>query len=690
MQDAGSSDPDTCIFQGLILPDLTDSVESMRGGFWRRALAVSIDLIAISAFLQVVALLLFPLTHGQVQFSGGPLYGLNCQKLASVPEGVSIPPEFNANSVTDCQQSLLGLPTARALRVSRITRDGAVTKVAQIRQRLDADGKPTPGLPLDIFVLPLLIALRFALDRIGGSMGRRICRLRLSNASDGQYPPPTTSLSRRYAAQALPLAPAWIWSVYAALFPGQELLGSTLYWLFWAGTGIPLLIAALIAADSIIRRRDALYDRFAGTRVLRLDRKNAVVTMAAMAASLPSLAGSVRSDPELMPQASTALPPPLPPQAVRSRNYLVRHWRGELSLPVSYGLNAPVGGRVVVLVIGAMAYLINWQGDAEPVVWLSTLIASWILAALLTIWQAVGIWRAAIRYRQSGKDFWGGVAQMLTVAGLLVFPYDFATVGAPQLAGIYEIVSGDAHVGPHEFHVLANGQTLEFSGGITFGVTQELERFLDAMAGVRTVRLNSNGGRILEAQRMSDLISSRNLATFVARDCLSACTIVFLGGKERFMLPTARLGFHQPAFRSMTASDRHAAIATERQRLQQRFGLSAAFAARANSAPPGGMWYPDKDELMRERVVTRLVSPRQVVPSPIDAANAASPSADSAAVAAVVRSVPAIRIPGAGDPTASVGAAADATVRAKIPAELLKRLAAQPRKPAVIPPAAAK
>ena len=674
------------------MPDLTDSVECRRGGFWRRALAFFIDLIAISALLQVVALLLFPLTHGQVQFSGGPLHGLNCQKLASVPEGVSIPPEFNANSVTDCQQSLLGLPTARTLRVSRITKDGAVTKVAQIRQRLGADGKPTAGLPLDIFALPLLIALRFALDRIGGSIGRRICRLRLSTASDGQYPPPTTSLSRRYAAQALPLAPAWIWSAYAALFPGQELLGTTPYWLCWAGTGIPLLIAALLAADSIIRRRDAFYDRFAGTRVLRLDRKNAVVTMAVAAPLPPSLAGSVRSDPELMPQTPTALPPPLPPQAVRSRNYLVRHWRGELSLPVSYWLNGTVSGLVVGLVIGSMAYLINWQGDAEPVVWLSTLIASWILAALLTIWQAVGVWRAAIRYRQSGKDFWGGVAQMLTVAGLLVFPYDFATIGVPQLSGIYEIVSGDAHVGPHEFHVLANGQTLEFSGGITFGVTQELERFLNAMAGVRTVRLNSNGGRILEAQRMSDLISSRNLATFVARDCLSACTIVFLGGNERFMLPTARLGFHQPAFRGMTASDRHAAIATERQRLQQRFGLSAAFAARANSAPPGGMWYPDKDELMRERVVTRLVSPKQVLPSPTDTSigNAALPSADSAAVAAVARPVPAIRIPGAGDPTASVGAAADATVRAKIPAELLKRLAAPPRKPAVIPPPAAR
>jgi len=79
------------------------------------------------------------------------------------------------------------------------------------------------------------------------------------------------------------MSPAWIWSAYAALFPGQELLGTTPYWLCWAGTGIPLLIAALLAADSIIRRRDPFYDRFAGTRVLRLDRKNAGVAMAAMA-----------------------------------------------------------------------------------------------------------------------------------------------------------------------------------------------------------------------------------------------------------------------------------------------------------------------------------------------------------------------------------------------------------------------
>jgi hypothetical protein len=694
--------------QGLNLPDLTDSVELQRGGFWRRTFALFIDLAAIIAVLQMTAVVLFPLTNGHVQFSGGPLYALNCEYLESVPEGLSISAEFAANSITDCQQSLLGRPTSRTLSVSRITRDGAVTKVAQIRHMLDAEGKPARGLPLDILILPLLIALRFALDRIGaslfvgslfggslvgerlfggslfgGSLGRRICRIRLWSRSDGQYPPPASSVNRRYAALALPLAPTWIWSAYGALFPGPELVGTAWYWLCWVGTGVPLLIAALEAADSIIRRRDAFYDRFAQTSVLRLDQKNAVIAIAA---------------PHIMPEASCAPPPPLPRQASRSRNYVARHWRGELSLPVSYWLNGILGGVMVGATTGVLGFAINRQGDAQPILWLFSLTVTWVLAALLTIWQAVGAWRSATGYRQSGKRFWGGAAKTLTLLGVVQLAANFVMVGTAQLAGIYEIVSGDARVGPHEFHILADGQTLEFSGGITFGVTRELERFLNAMAGVRTVRLNSTGGRILEAQKMSDLIRSRNLTTFVAADCLSACTIVFLGGKERLMLPAARLGFHQPAFRGMTAADRRAAIAAEQERLQ-RFGLSSAFAARATSASPSGMWYPDQDELVRERVVTHVISPKPASPTDTPVANATAPPlaargnatpAASAALATAARSAPARGISSTGETAAAASAWGYEIDRTKLPADLLKRLSAAPRKAAVIPPAAAK
>ena len=108
---------------------------------------------------------------------------------------------------------------------------------------------------------------------------------------------------------------------------------------------------------------------------------------------------------------------------------------------------------------------------------------------------------------------------------------------------------------------------------------------------------------------------------------MSACTIVFLGGQQRAVMPAARIGFHQPAFRGMTAASRRAAIATEMARLQ-RFGLSRQFAERANTATPSGMWFPDKDELVREKVVTRVVPPPPVPAKPAPG-SASSPSATS-------------------------------------------------------------
>jgi hypothetical protein len=260
----------------------------------------------------------------------------------------------------------------------------------------------------------------------------------------------------------------------------------------------------------------------------------------------------------------------------------------------------------------------------------------------------------------SGKHFWGGLAKAVTVVGVLNLAYNGLFVGTAQLAGIYEIIDGDARVGAHQFKVLANGQMLEFSGGITFGVANELNGFLQAMGNVRTVKLNSMGGRILEAQRMSDLIRAKGLTTFVAQDCMSACTIVFLGGKERVVLSAARIGFHQPAFRGMTAASRRAAISTEMARLQ-RLGLSKAFAEKANVATPSGMWFPDKDELVREKVVTRVMQPPLAKPAP----NAASPTANAGSSAVA---------PATGTPKAMPGAEEG---RATIPAEVIKRLSGE-------------
>jgi hypothetical protein len=323
----------------------------------------------------------------------------------------------------------------------------------------------------------------------------------------------------------------------------------------------------------------------------------------------------------------TQLPPPLPKQP--AQNVIARHWRGELSLPRSYWINYLVLGIGVGLAFGPLGAAINQRGVEQPVWWLISLGLTWIAITLFTIWSATGVWRAATAYRRAGKRFWGATAKVTIALGALNLVYSLLFVAIPQGLGIFEIAAGDVRLASHQFKVLSNGTMLDFSGGISFGTAKEFETMLKAMDNVRTVRLNSNGGRIAEAQKISDLIRARGLSTYVTHHCVSACTIVFLGGKERYLHTTARLGFHQPYFRGMTANEQRLAIAREEARLQ-RLGLSNAFAERANAVGPSGMWFPEQSELLRERVVTKIVTPQP--PKPV-------------ASAAPVQSVPAARTP---------------------------------------------
>ncbi len=96
--------------------------------------------------------------------------------------------------------------------------------------------------------------------------------------------------------------------------------------------------------------------------------------------------------------------------------------------------------------------------------------------------------------------------------------------------------------------------------------------------------------------------------------------------------------------------------------------MSQEFAERANSAAPNSMWYPDQNELIRERVVTRVITP------------------PSAPVATAAPSAPATGIPTASEVTPPASATGYDIGGVKLPADLLKRLSAPPRKATVLPP----
>src|SRR5271167_3099425 len=100
---------------------------------------------------------------------------------------------------------------------------------------------------------------------------------------------------------------------------------------------------------------------------------------------------------------------PLP--TTRTRNYLLRHWRGECSLAVSYWVN----GWLAVIPITTVAVLAGaaMHEDRQPWLYLAGLLLVWSVVVLTIIWQSVGIWRSAARTKRlRGRRFWPVVAQV--------------------------------------------------------------------------------------------------------------------------------------------------------------------------------------------------------------------------------------------------------------------------------------
>jgi hypothetical protein len=309
--------------------------------------------------------------------------------------------------------------------------------------------------------------------------------------------------------------------------------------------------------------------------------------------------------------------PPISGADRKRSNYFARHWRGELSLPVSFWINGILAGIAILAVNMGIQAATDFKDDFQPGTALAAEVLIWTLTSCIAVWRLVGVWRSATNYRKALNIVWGVVAKVMVILGAAESIHNFAVEGAPQIGELYNIYRGDAKVGSYAFRVLRDGRELEFAGGITFGAAKDFQRFLDAMPAVQIVHLNSPGGRVVEAERIARLISARKLSTYVVGNCLSACTTLFMSGRERLISPQGRLGFHQPDFPGLSDQERREILAEEELRLRQ-FGVSAAFAHKANLAPPDDMWFPTVAELIAEHVATRVVNPLDFAMSDID------------------------------------------------------------------------
>ena len=296
-------------------------------------------------------------------------------------------------------------------------------------------------------------------------------------------------------------------------------------------------------------------------------------------------------------------PSPMPAKPQR-RNYFARHWHGELSLPVAFWINSvPLTGLFVVVSGALQAKLELYLGRLTGLAFVGGI---WGPAGILTIWQLVGIWRAAGSHSaRTGKVFWVGAARVLVVIGAIASVWRYATLGVPLVFDHVKIALGDSALGTFELRVLNDGREIEYSGAIVYGAAEALEKLLQQTPQAKVIRLQSTGGRITEARRMLDVVRRSGIDSYVPRLCLSACTLVFVGGKNRYIHEKAELGFHAGSIRGVSEAD----IAGVNSRMVDhvvRMGVDRAFATRAYFQPSSGMWYPTSEELIASRFATAI------------------------------------------------------------------------------------
>jgi hypothetical protein len=117
------------------------------------------------------------------------------------------------------------------------------------------------------------------------------------------------------------------------------------------------------------------------------------------------------------------------------------------------------------------------------------------------------------------------------------------------------------------------------------------------------LHLNSNGGKLDEADRIAAKVAKRKLVTYVSDECVSACTHIFLAGRERWIGDRGKLGFHRPYYSGLVDFNRFA-ITSQEEKYLRSFDIPENFVAKVLSTPGSSMWYPSAEDLARAHVIS--------------------------------------------------------------------------------------
>jgi hypothetical protein len=370
----------------------------------------------------------------------------------------------------------------------------------------------------------------------------------------------------------------------------------------WARNGA--LIGAAICALDVLEWRGPQYQRWDTELGLSFNAGYIAVAVG-LTTIIGFVAGAIRDLKTFSAERETVAGPEQPRRAHRFNNVIARHWRGELPLWVSYWVFGFLGNLTIRVLSPAAMAAFKVANNYDP--YRIFAVASVALAGsvLVTIWQLVGVWRSATRYsdirdRMDKISAYGSLAKLSVVLGFI------GSIGSvaqelPQMHEMYRIAFEDDPAIPnYSIRVMRNGTEAEIVGGFKYGLTDDFVKVLNASKQIKVIHLDSVGGRLGEGEKLFNLIRDRGLTTYVSSKCMSACTLAFAGGRERYILKDAALGFHRGAFPGV----REDAFDSIQRDIFKLAGFDNAFINTAVSTPNRNMWQPSAKVLLEAKVIT--------------------------------------------------------------------------------------
>jgi hypothetical protein len=294
-------------------------------------------------------------------------------------------------------------------------------------------------------------------------------------------------------------------------------------------------------------------------------------------------------------------------EGLGSGNYFVRHWRGDLSLPVSYWINATlIAGLVPVPLVYLSSQVDQRVGSIQYASIMLMLIITVSISG--TIWAIVGTWRSSNHHSmRGGSEGWANAAKFFMFIGALRLLAQVGGMGPFVLETSQLAVGIDSMGAPAK--VAVNGQDLSIVGPISLGTAESVSQALVDNPKVRRVILSSLGGRLGEAAQISEQIATRQMNTVARGECSSACTMILLAGADRSAVAGSKIGFHGPSYPGLGVVELNPAASMLADSYRAA-GLVDTFVTSALAVDPSDMWYPKETELFKVGVLNFIDAER--------------------------------------------------------------------------------